>query len=123
MRQFGELEAAIMDVMWARAGPVPVRDVVEALRPTRDPAYTTIQTVMDILHRKDWLAREKNGRAYAYWPLATREEYSARLIDDVLAAAPDRTAVLARFFSEMDPDEAAELRQALGKAKRKPHTS
>ncbi|WP_162830406.1 BlaI/MecI/CopY family transcriptional regulator, partial [Amycolatopsis palatopharyngis] len=61
--------------------------------------------------------------AYEYWPLATREEYSARLIDDVLAAAPDRTAVLAQFFSEMDPDEATKLRQVLSKAKRKPHTS
>ena len=123
MRQFGELEAAIMDVMWASERPVPVREVVEALRPTRAPAYTTIQTVMDILHRKGWLAREKAGRAYEYWPLATREEYSARLIDDVLAAAPDRTAVLAQFFSEMDPEEATKLRQVLSKAKRKPHTS
>lgn len=123
MRQFGELEAAIMDVMWASDGPVPVRAVVDALTPARSPAYTTVQTVMDILHRKGWLAREKNGRAYDYWPLASREEYSARLIDDVLSAAPDRTAVLAKFFSEMDPDEAAELRQALGKAKRKRRNS
>ncbi|MFD2399967.1 BlaI/MecI/CopY family transcriptional regulator [Prauserella oleivorans] len=102
-RQFGELEAAIMEVLWARDSPAPVRDVVEALRPTRSSAYTTVQTVMEILHRKGWLAREKNGRAYEYWPLASREEYAARLIDDILSETPDRTAVLARFFSEMDP--------------------
>lgn len=103
-----------MEVLWARDSPAPVRDVVEALRPTRSSAYTTVQTVMEILHRKGWLAREKNGRAYEYWPLASREEYAARLIDDILSETPDRTAVLARFFSEMDPAEAAKLRQALG---------
>ncbi|PXY25463.1 hypothetical protein BAY60_18615 [Prauserella muralis] len=103
-----------MEVLWARDSPAPVRDVVEALRPTRSSAYTTVQTVMEILHRKGWLAREKNGRAYEYWPLTSREEYAARLIDDILSETPDRTAVLARFFSEMDPVEAAKLRQALG---------
>lgn len=119
MRQFGELEAAIMEVMWAIDEPAPVRAVVEALQDTRSPAYTTVQTVMDILHRKGWLGRKKAGRAHQYWPLASREEYAVRLIDDVLDEAPDRTAVLTRFFSELDPSEAAELRQALGKAKRK----
>ncbi|SFQ69668.1 Predicted transcriptional regulator [Amycolatopsis arida] len=114
MRRFGELEAAIMDVVWAAEERVTVREVVDALRASRSPAYTTVQTVMDILHRKGWLAREKDGRAYSYWALASREDYATRLIDDVLSETPDRAAVLARFVSEMDPAEVAELRQALG---------
>ncbi|KWX20484.1 CopY family transcriptional regulator [Mycolicibacterium wolinskyi] len=119
MRSFGELEAAIMGVAWAAADAVTVRDVVEALRDTRNPAYTTVQTVMDILHTKGWLDRDKRGRAYRYHPTATQQEYAARLIGDVLAETPHRAGVLAKFVTELDPDELDELRVALRKAKAK----
>lgn len=119
MRSFGELEAAIMDVVWEAADAVTVRDVLDALRDTRDPAYTTVQTVMDILRNKGWLEREKDGRAYRYRPTASRQEYTARLIGDVLAETPDRAGVLAKFVTELEPDEVDELRKALRRAKSK----
>jgi predicted transcriptional regulator len=114
---FGELEAAIMDRVWAAGEPVRVRQVVDELLRDRDIAYTTVQTVMEILRRKGWLAREKRGRAAYYWAAASREDYTARLMDEALATAPDRTAALARLFGRMDPAEAAELRKALDQVK------
>ncbi len=44
----GELELAIMQVVWAR-GEVAVRDVWDVLHPTRALAYTTVMTVMSIV--------------------------------------------------------------------------
>jgi predicted transcriptional regulator len=116
MSRFGELEAAIMERVWAAEDGVLVRDVLEELRREREIAYTTVQTVMEILRRKGWLTREKAGRAHRYRPSATREDYTARLVDEALDEAPDRTAALVRLVQRMDPAEAAELQRALKEA-------
>lgn len=117
MRGFGELESAIMDQVWAAPGPVLVREVREALDANKPTAYTTVQTVMEILHRKGWLTRERDGRAFRYRAVGTREDYAASLIDQVFESGADRAATLVKFFEQMDPDEAAELRAALDAAK------
>jgi predicted transcriptional regulator len=117
VRAFGELEAAIMDVLWSARRPLLVREVLERLQRSSEPAYTTVQTVMDILHRKGWLNRERDGRAFRYQPNASREDYSAGLIGEVLAATPDRTATLVRLVETMDSSELAALQKALATAK------
>jgi predicted transcriptional regulator len=117
MARFGELEAAIMDRVWAADGPVRVREVTETLRGDREIAYTTVQTVMEILHRKKWLSREKDGRAFRYSATASPEEYTARLMSEALDDAPDRSASLLRFAEGLDETEAAKLRAALDGAR------
>jgi hypothetical protein len=37
VRAFGELEAAIMDQVWAAGRPVLVREIHDGLRPEREP--------------------------------------------------------------------------------------
>lgn len=117
MSRFGDLEAAIMERVWAAGDGVRVRDVVEELRREREIAYTTVQTVMEILRRKGWLTREKDGRAHRYRAAATRDDYTAQLVDEALEQAPDRTAALVRLVQRMDPAEAAELQRALSEAR------
>jgi len=63
---FGDLEAAIMDEVWAADGPIRVRAVVDSLNRERPLAYTTVQTVMDVLYRKGWLTRTKDRRFNMY---------------------------------------------------------
>ena len=116
VRGFGELEAAIMDRIWAAGRPVRVREIHDWLRPEREPAYNTVLTVVEILYRKGWLAREKDGRAYRYRAVVTREDYTADLMREVLAASSDRAATLRRFAERIGPDEAAQLREALEQA-------
>ena len=113
MRGFGDLEAVIMERLWSWGDPATVRQVVEDLRRDRDIAYTTVQTVMDNLHRKGWLSREPKGRAYAYRPVASRQEYSARLMREALDASDDADLTLMHFLSQVSDDEAASLRRAL----------
>lgn len=115
MRGFGELEAILMDRLWAADGPRTVRDIHTELAAERPLAYTTVMTVMDKLHRKGWLAREPAGRAYAYTPTVTREQYTADLMGEALAASSDRSATLVAFLDQLDPAEAAQLRDALAR--------
>ncbi len=116
MRRLGELEAAIMDRLWTWRHPATVREVLDDLHQTRPIAYTTVMTVMDTLHRKELLRRERDGRAYRYEAVLSREEHSAQLMQTVLSDSTDRTATLVSFFEQMSPVEATKLREALDDA-------
>src|SRR6202162_5267447 len=113
MARFGDLEAAIMDVVWAAAAPVRVREVCEQLNRDRPLAFNTVQTVMENLYRKGWLNRHKDGRAYWYQPVRSREDYVARLVTEALSVAADPAAALVRLVGAMEPGEIASLRAAL----------
>jgi len=113
MRRFGELEAVIMDRLWQWGRPVLVRDVVDALQDGRAPAYTTVMTVMENLHRKGWLRRERDGRAWRYEPTGSRSGYTAALMNEALGTTADRRTALAHFVLQMSPHDAALLREAL----------
>lgn len=119
MPKFGDLEAVIMDEVWRSGAPVLVRDVVEALQREREVAYTTVQTVMEILFHKGWLAREKERRAYRYWATRPREEYTAQLLSEAFDTTSDRRAAFTRLLQDLEPDEIAELGQALEEAKKR----
>lgn len=113
MREFGDLEMAIMDVMWAHDEPLTVREVRERLRYARPLAYTTVMTVMDILHRKAVLRRDKRGRAWRYWPAEAREERAARLMAEALHSSGDREATMRAFLARVDDHEMESLRAAV----------
>jgi predicted transcriptional regulator len=113
VRGFGELEAAVMERLWAADAPRTVRQVHTELAAYRQLAYTTVMTVMDKLHRKGWLTREPVGRAYAYTPAVSRDRYTAGLMGEALAASSDRSAALLAFLDQLTPEEAAQLRAAL----------
>jgi predicted transcriptional regulator len=120
MRRFGELEAAIMDRLWERGRPALVREILDDLREDRALAYTTVMTVMDNLHRKGWLRRERDGRAWRYEPTGSRSGYTAALMNEALETSADRRKALAHFALQMSPHDAAVLREALDEALRAP---
>src|SRR5882724_9071552 len=121
MRGFGELEPKFRDRLGAPGRSATVRDVLEELRGSREIAYTTVLTVMDILHRKGFLQRERDGRAYRYLPTSSREQYVAELMRDTLASSTDYAATLELFTERLSEDESVALRTAVRRlARRKP---
>src|ERR1700678_2998324 len=116
MRRFGDLEAVIMERLWEWGRPTLVREMVEDLRAERGLAYTTVMTVMENLHRKGWLRRERDGRAWRYELTGSRSSYTAALMSDALATSPDHRTALAHFALQMSPHDAALLREALDQA-------
>ncbi|MGW5441599.1 BlaI/MecI/CopY family transcriptional regulator [Nocardia asteroides] len=114
--RFGDLEAVVMERVWAAEDDLTVRDVYESLLLEREIAYTTVMSTMDNLHRKGWLDRERHGKAYLYWPTLTREEYSAQLMRDALEGTRS-DLVLAHFVKQISEDESEALRALLRRVK------
>lgn len=113
MKRLGELEATVMDLMWSTEEPVTVRELLERIDRSPPLAYTTVMTVMDNLHRKHFLLREKDGRAYRYRAVKSRSEHTAELMRELLAGSGDRTATMLRFIGSMPPSEAARIQSLL----------
>ena len=108
----GPLEAEVVEALWAEGSPMSVREVVEAL-PARDPAYTTIATVLENLRRKGWVERERIGRLWFYRPLRDRASHAADRMHGALDDSGDSHTALLRFVDRMDPDDLDVLRHLL----------
>ena len=80
-RPLTPLELKIMQSLWA-AGPLNVQAVQEKL--DDDLAYTTVQTMLNVLHRKGHVARALVGRAYEYRPLQNQETARKSAVRDLL---------------------------------------
>jgi predicted transcriptional regulator len=112
-----ELEAEIMDELWRR-GEGTVREVLETLNGRGGPqrAYTTILTVMQRLHTKELLRRQRRGRHDAYVPALGREEYAeARAgleVGELVSEYGDvALAHFARHISGLDPARQEQIRR------------
>jgi predicted transcriptional regulator len=119
IRGFGELEAVVMDRIWHRDGTTTVREIFDELCAEREIAYTTVMSTMDNLHTKGWLARERDGKAYRYWPTLTREQHSAQLMRDALDGGGSSDLVLTHFLEKISPEDSARLRDALQRVARR----
>ncbi|MDX8053741.1 BlaI/MecI/CopY family transcriptional regulator [Lentzea sp. BCCO 10_0798] len=115
MQGLGELESAVMDVLWRGDGDRTVRDVLDELSQERELAYTTVMTVLDNLHRKGWVERVKVSRAFHYRAVMTRAEAEARALRAVLESTDDPESVLLHFAQSATEEEASVLRKALRK--------
>jgi predicted transcriptional regulator len=105
----GELERDVMDVLWDDpTRRFSVRDV-SAHFPSH--AYTTIMTVLSRLTAKGFLDETKQGRLNTFQAAASRETYIASLINDALAMASDRQAVLSHFAASMSAEDKSILRR------------
>ena len=92
----GDLEHAVMDVLWARTAPTPVRDVHDELAQRREIAYTTVMTVLDRLAKKGIVLRRLEGRAWLYEPARSRLDLYTDTVDEALGglSPAERTQVL-----------------------------
>ncbi|MDX5961856.1 BlaI/MecI/CopY family transcriptional regulator [Rhodococcus opacus] len=122
MQGLGELEALVMDVLWRSSDALRVRDVIDGLDDEREPAYTTVMTVLDNLYRKDWVHRERVGRAYRYQATRSREDAAAGALRSLLDSTGDPTGVLLHFARGTSDNESKILARGLrerGKKKKK----
>ncbi|MFE7316518.1 BlaI/MecI/CopY family transcriptional regulator [Streptomyces sp. NPDC057555] len=102
-----------MTRVWEWNRPVTVREVLEDLQKERSIAYTTVMTVLDNLHQKGWVRREREGRAYRYKAVSTRAAYAAALMNEAWSTSDNPAAALVAFFGMMSPEQRQALRDAL----------
>ena len=75
------LELEIMHVLWA-TGPANVQSVQHHLE--RELAYTTVQTMLNILQKKGKVKRVLKERAYEYAPVVSRSHVTRQHITDLI---------------------------------------
>lgn len=114
----GELEAAVMDVLWDRGGWLTPGEVHEALKRNPPLAYTTVMTILFRLWQKGRLDRQRDGRAFAYTPVQTKAEHAAARMAEVLVGVEDRSAALNHFLAALELADRAQLRRLLKSAPR-----
>jgi predicted transcriptional regulator len=92
----GELEQAVMEILWARTDPLSVREVHDLISIERDLAYTTVLTVLDRLAKKGLVLRNLDGRAWLYRPTRSRAAETAVEVQELLSrlSPAERTEVL-----------------------------
>jgi predicted transcriptional regulator len=79
--QLTPLELEIMNVLW-ETGAVNVQTVQRQLG--RELAYTTVQTMLNILHRKGRVTRALKDRAYFYKPAVSRSRVMRQSLGDIV---------------------------------------
>lgn len=77
------LELLIMKVLW-REGPSNVLAVQKSLSSDTDLAYTTVQTMLNVLHRKGRVRRKLKGRAYEYRAVVSKEKAVGQAVRDLV---------------------------------------
>ncbi len=104
------LELRIMQVLW-RCGSSTVSAVQTDLQPPL--AYTTVQTVLNILERKGKVKRELQGRAYLYTPRVTEAKALGQgvrdLIDRMFGGSSEELVVSLLKNGQIDAKKLAEL--------------
>ena len=75
------LELEIMEVLW-ETGAANVQTVQQRLG--RELAYTTVQTMLNILHRKGKVKRALKDRAYFYKPVVSRSQVVKQAVNDLV---------------------------------------
>jgi predicted transcriptional regulator len=119
----GDLEAEIMELVWARppGEQTTVRQVFESLYERRRIAYTTVMSTMARLARKRLLLVEKDGQAYAYRPTLSQREFVSRFVERVLESL--LVSFTGSTFQELDasadPQAATRLRRLLDEIERR----
>jgi len=127
-RPLTPLELEIMKVLWG-AGPSTVQLVQEKLAGEPKLAYTTVQTMLNVLQRKGKVKRALKGRAYEYAPLVSREMAVRSTLRDVITrffGGSAESLVMSLVASrDLKPEMIAKLKrlveQAEGTGKEKPH--
>jgi len=75
------LELEIMQVLW-ETGPANVQTVQQRLG--RQLAYTSVQTMLNVLQRKSKVRRTLKDKAYFYRPAVTRSQVTGHAVGDLI---------------------------------------
>ena len=110
----GDLEARVMQAVWALDGPSPARAVYDRVVEDHPVALLTVVTVLNKLVDKHLLRRRKIDDLLHYEAILSENELMAhasrRVVEGVLSLAPEAVAAsLVEVLAERDPEHLAEL--------------
>lgn len=117
------LELELMTVLW-ETGPANVQTVQSRLK-SRELAYTTVQTMLNVLHRKGRVKRKLKDRAYIYRPVLSRQtaitEAVGEMLDRFFGGSADSLVMNLVETKHLTPERLARIQAMLERSKEKPH--
>ena len=117
-----ELEMQILSVLWER-GPSTVREVLENMPDQKPRAYTSILSILQIMHRKRFVKRRREGLTDRWRPTGSKQsvlgQYFGEMIQKVFGGKP--SAVFSQLLESTDVSEAelAEMERIVREHKEK----
>ena len=78
--QLTDLQLALLRVLWTR-GEATVQDMVEALRPERDLAPTTVATLLSRLEKRRVVSHTTRARQYVYRARVSESAVRASMVN------------------------------------------
>src|SRR5436853_7165599 len=112
-----------MNVLW-ETGPANVQ-TVQARIQVRDLAYTTVQTMLNVLHRKGKVKRQLKDRAFHYRPVLSRQKAVAQAVGDMLnrffGGSADGLVLNLVETRKLTTEKLARIQKALEQSKEKIH--
>ena len=120
-RQLGDLQLAIMRVLWER-GEAPAIEVHQALFEERRLAVTTIKTMLRKLEEYGCVEHRTKGRQFIYRPAIVEADVRRSMVADLVTRlfSGDSTALVNHLVrsGEIGPDDLDDLK-AMVSSKRK----
>lgn len=118
-----ELELEILKVLWNES-PLLVRDVRARLEEHagRVLAHSSVITMLNIMHRKGYLKRRKEGKSFWFSPDVQRDSVSGRMMSDMLSrlfdGSPSAMVLNLLEAADVDSEELAEIRKLIARRTR-----
>jgi BlaI family transcriptional regulator, penicillinase repressor len=114
------LELEIMHVLW-ETGAANVQTVQQELK--RELAYTTVQTMLNILHRKGKVKRSLKDRAYFYRPAVSRRQevgqHVSYLVERLFGGSAESLVISLLETKHITPEKLARLNKLTKEARKK----
>ncbi len=109
-------ELEVLQTLWDD-GPATVRQVMERLNSDRPRGYTTVLSLMDVMHGKGLLRRKSQGRAFVYSAKADQAKTLKKMVGDLLNRAfqGSSSALVMHLLDQASPsaDELQSIRAAI----------
>ena len=115
-----DLELEILKVLWEES-PLSVRDVRERLESEaeRTLTHSSVITMLNIMVRKGFLRRQKEGKAFLFSPKVAKENVSGGFVGDlvsrVFGGSPAAMVLNLLETTDLDGEELAELRRLINR--------
>lgn len=115
-----DLELEILKVLWEEA-PLPVRDVRERLemQANRPLTHSTVITMLNIMVRKGFVRRKKEGKAFLFTPRVEKRSVTGGFVGDLVSrvfeGSPTAMILNLLEMTDLDADELTELRKLINR--------
>lgn len=115
-----ELELEILKVLW-RESPLPVREVRVRLAALadRELTHSSVITMLNIMVRKGFLRRQKEGKAFLFAPKVPKADVTGSFVGDLLSrvfdGSPQALVLNLLETADIDAEELAEIRRLINR--------